>query len=224
MKRTALLGVASTAAALGLVAGVTTSALLMDGDDDRGNELTAGTLELFGSPRQGESAASCSAADLAADDWGATFTLPTFGGMRPGDNRSTVVCIKNGGTIDGAVTLQANNVKDLENTCIDPEGEAGDVTCAALQGELTDQLRVGIATYPPTGASCAATPSPVRWVGFSQLQVGIDLVPLSAQTRQCVSFTVDWPASPDAVGQLDRDRANGDAAEFDLLWTLSQVV
>ncbi|QZY28761.1 hypothetical protein [Nocardioides coralli] len=220
-----LFGVASATAALGLCAGVATTAFLLDADDNPDNRLTSGSIELFGSPRQdAAAAASCSPADLAADDWRATFTLPSFGDLRPGETRATTVCLRNGGTIDGAVSVQATDVRDFENTCIDPESEAADVSCGPLQGELSDQLRFGIATYTPTGASCLATPAPQQWLTMDQLKAGTGVSALPGGAHTCVSLTVDWPMAPDAVGPLDRDRANGDSAEFDLVWTLAQVV
>jgi hypothetical protein len=224
MRKARLFGTASAAAALGLCAGVTTTALLVDGDDQENNQLSSGSIELFASTDLVAPVTTCPVADLAADDWSPTFLLPAFADLVPGDSRSVTVCIRNGGSVDGAVTLQATDVEDLENTCIDPEGEVGDVSCGPLQGELSHQLSIGVSSQQASGADCALPGASERWFSFADLQQGIDLVSLSAMSNSCITFVVDWSQAPDASGSLDRDRANGDAVKFDLVWTLTQVV
>jgi hypothetical protein len=126
--------------------------------------------------------------------------------------------------VDGRVELRATGVSDKENGCLDPETEAGDVSCAGSAGELSGQLVFGISVYPPTGGECLGPTAVTQSVTIDDLQSGLDLGVLGAETTRCVGVQVRWPDDPGAVGSADRNRANGDEVSFDLLWTLTQVV
>jgi spore coat-associated protein N len=111
------------------IAGVgATTAYFSDTETSNDNTFTAGTL------------------DLNVDGGNTNVVKFTVANMRPGNQPKGTYTLANVGSIDGFLDLESIAVTNNENSCIDPETDAGDVTCdnpGASQGELQDVVNIG---------------------------------------------------------------------------------
>ena len=109
--------------AVGAIATSATGAYFSDSETSVGNSFAAGTLDLKVGGQDGANVAHVTVANIApAAPWttqrGQGFTLT------------------NSGSLPGTVTATIKNLVNSENGCNEPEVTAGDVTCAANEGEL----------------------------------------------------------------------------------------
>lgn len=101
-----------------------TQALFSDTETSNSNTFAAGTL------------------DLTIDGNNGTNTVKfNLTNVRPGNQPTGTFRVKNIGSINGYLDLHNISIISEENSCTEPEVEAGDVTCGTPnQGELDDRL------------------------------------------------------------------------------------
>jgi predicted ribosomally synthesized peptide with SipW-like signal peptide len=115
--------------AVAAIATGATSAYFSDTETSTGNTFTSGTL------------------DLTVDNQNDPLVVHiTRSGLIPYPHWSHSYggqwVLKNNGNIPGKFSMEIKNIQNLENSCIEPETTAGDVTCGAGidQGELGGQM------------------------------------------------------------------------------------
>ena len=125
MTKRILISLAIIGAVSAIVVGVTT-AYFSDTETSTGNTFSAGTLNLTMNDKDGENVSF------------------TFSNLKPGSQPKVKYILKNTGSIDGYLDIENVSFESYENTCYEPEREAGDATCGtgADQGELDDVLNL----------------------------------------------------------------------------------
>ena len=112
---------------VGLVTGAT-FASFSDTEESNNNQFTSGTLNLI----------------MGSTD-PAISPLITMSNLKPGDVGTFTLSLSNAGNVDGSqLTLGFDpSWTDKENTCHEPEVEAGDASCGAgnTAGELNNNMR-----------------------------------------------------------------------------------
>lgn len=101
-----------------------TKAWFSDTEASTGNSFTAGTL------------------DLNLDGGNTNVVKFNLSNLVPGNQPTGHWTLKNVGSVNGYVDIENVKVTGFENGCIEPETEAGDVTCGSDQGELQNVLGV----------------------------------------------------------------------------------
>ena len=238
-KKQVLFSGATILAAAGLVAGAGTFASLVDVDDNDNNQLRAGTLLLSADTQtEGDNASDVppnQCDDYQQDDYTAGFQAPPFDKFRPGagGRRASdgtyaeafkVVCVRNDGSIDGSLLVDVPNgtVRDLENTLLEPEEEAGDTTPAV--GEFGGQVSLSYIRWAPNAdGTCTFAEAAANSVGSGKTLKALEsdgdfsLGGLGAGKAACVGFKFWWKNHP------QENQAMDDTAEFDIAWTLNQA-
>jgi len=105
-----------------------TTAYYSDTESTNNNTFTAGTLDL----------------DIDGNN-GANTVKFTVNNMSPGNQPKGTYTLNNIGTINGYLDLENISVVNYENACLDPEINAGDVTCGnpgQSEGELQDVVNL----------------------------------------------------------------------------------
>lgn len=184
----------------GVVAG--TSAYFSDTETSTGNTITAGTLDLKVGGQDDPTVAHITLTNIAP---AASYTT----------QRGQGFTLTNDGTIPGTVTATVKNLVDNENGCVEPEVNAGDVTCGATEGELSGllvrtQWLLNQAPWGGIGSSFASLSAiagvPVTDVGFH----------LDAGESKDVYFQLYWDTSP------SDNLAQSDGVEYDVEFVLNQ--
>jgi len=191
--------------AVAVVAVGATGAYFSDSETAAGNTLTAGTLDLKVGGQDDPLVVHVTRTDLKP---GAPWTTQ-YGGQW---------VVNNAGTIPGTVTATIKNVKDIENGCIEPEVNAGDITC----GTGTDQGELGTGllnhVYWTLNQAPGGTLSPTFTSLMSAQGVPVTgpLYHLNPGESKNAYLYLTWDTSiNDNLGQSD-------SVEFDVEFTLNQ--
>jgi hypothetical protein len=121
-KNKAIVGaIGATAVGAAVVMTGASSAYFFDAEQAAANTITAGSLDL-----------EYSLAGSAVK--GGKVVLEN---VKPGDSETLKVTVKNAGTVDGFLSIDAANIQDLESGVLEPETGDTDAT-----GELGDTLQV----------------------------------------------------------------------------------
>ena len=152
--------------------------------------------------------------DLKTNDVDGVTSAYVLTNMKPGAwDLAGQVILKNAGTVKGHAWLEITNVKNLENSCIDPED--GDTSCGSGddQGELGDKAKssfqINVSPWTRYGGSDSINDSEGTRVDLFDLDAG-DTMPL-------VVYGV-WPEG----GNSD-NLAQGDSVTFDVVFHLDQA-
>lgn len=177
-----------------------TLAAFSDQETSTGNTFTAGTL------------------DLTVDGSNENVIKFNVTNMKPGSQRLGTWRLANAGSTNGTLNLPEISVNSNENSCIEPEVEAGDTSCEMDQGELADVL--GLALFIDQNCN--------GWYGDEDTYIfngtaknilaSYDLnYPLNAGSNVCVSAIVNWWHTP--IDNL----AQGDDMTLDMSFLLEQL-
>ena len=187
MNKRILLSGVTIVSVVGLVAGVGTYAELLDVDDNRNNQLQAGTTILQADTQSELGGVTDGVAnqcdDWQEDDYTAAYQAPPFNNFRPdtatqsdGGVRSSdgsfqsaykSICVRNAGSVDGdlsvaipaGVDVPGAGVRNYENVLHDPEQEAGDT--AGPRGEFGQQVYLSYIRYAAnTDGTCNFAEAP----------------------------------------------------------------
>lgn len=114
--------------AVAAVATSATGAYFSDTETSTGNSFTAGTL------------------DLNVDGQNTNVVKFNLTDVRPGNQPTATYTLANAGSINGYLDLENISIVDTENSCTEPEVQAGDLTCTDPgAGELSSVL--GLTMY-----------------------------------------------------------------------------
>lgn len=138
------------------------------------------------------------------------------------------VIVENTGTLPGALSVDVDPIVDSENTCLDPETEAGDNTCGDDQGELSSQQLISVvasrAVYHPRWLfipaywSCdGALPGAFQTVESAEASGAFSFGPLAAGEARCLTAYTYLP------DQDDNNLVQGDSLQFDVAMRLAQL-
>lgn len=177
-----------------------TIAYFFDTETSTGNTFTAGTL------------------DLKLDGGDENVVKFTVENMRPGNQPHRTYNLANVGSINGFLDIENIVVTPFENGCIEPEVEAGDVTCDENQGELQDVLNLRLfVDYGKDG--WFSTGDREFFNGkMSTLPTSFDLnEPLNAGADFNIVALVDWHTTP------NDNLAQGDSITLDMTFELGQT-
>lgn len=194
--------IALSIAMIALVASVAvgaTKALLSDTETSNGNTFTAGSLNLTVDGNDG----------INTVKW-------NVGPMVPGNQPKGTFHLANTGNINGYLDLENIVVTSLENTIIEPETEAGDVSDP--EGELEDVLNLRLFT----DLNCDG------WIStgdttFFDGKVGTiasnynQNISIPAGGNACVTGIYDWWSTP------DDNKAMTDSFDLDITFELGQT-
>jgi hypothetical protein len=114
----------------------------------------------------------------------------------------------------GSPAVAVGRISDLERGCLHPESASGDTTCGSGgdQGELSEQLLVGLVTEPANSAiTCDSTAPAAAATTLADL-ADVTLTSSrvdAADADTCLTLTLTLPASADNLVQSD-------AVAFDL--------
>jgi|CXWL01.1.fsa_nt_gi predicted ribosomally synthesized peptide with SipW-like signal peptide len=199
-----VLSVLSIIAAVALVSGVTW-AQFSNSETSNDNTFAAGTL------------------DLNLDGGNVNVVKFTVSNMSVEDQRIGTWKLKNVGSLSGFLDLQNIAVTTKENGCLDPESDAGDVTCdnpGVGQGEMQDKVSLSKLFWDN---NCNG------WVEAGEATIfdgKVGLIasdydvsrPLNAGSEQCVTGQFNWWNN----GASD-NLAQGDSFELDMTFELAET-
>jgi predicted ribosomally synthesized peptide with SipW-like signal peptide len=157
-----------------------------------------------------------------------TATAFKLGNLQPGDTSNKDINVENVGTLPGTVKISLVNVSSLENSCVDPEGGAGnpDTTCDATSaGELAQQLKITITK--PDGSD-DGTAADVVYDGLLSNYVandaGFALTPFQTATDSGI-WNIKWEFVNDSADAgdtiVDNNVAQSDSVEFDVQFVMT---
>lgn len=182
-----------------------TKAVFSDVETSTGNTFSAGSL------------------DLSVDGNNGTNTVKfTLTNMKPGLQSIKTWSLNNVGSIDGYLDLENILVTNNENSCLEPETEAGDVTCntpGVGEGELQTVVKLSKLFWDN---DCNG------WVGVGETAIYDGAVgsiaanydinrSLTAGSSQCITAQMNW------WNTADDNKAMGDDMTLDLTFELAQT-
>jgi predicted ribosomally synthesized peptide with SipW-like signal peptide len=176
-----------------------------DTETSNNNTFTAGSLDLKVDNKDDPQVVHITRTNLVP---GAAWTTQ-YGGQW---------VLKNAGTVGGTVTFTIKNLADYENGCLEPEIEAGDVTCGTSpdQGELGQGLINRVywsLNQPPWGS---LDPSYTSLALAENQPITGTLFHLAPGESKNAYLYLTWDTSMnDNLGQ-------GDSVEFDVEFYLEQ--
>ncbi len=192
----------SIIAVVAVIAVGATVAYFSDTETSNGNTFTAGTL------------------DLNVDGGNTNVVKFTVDNMRPGNQPKGTYVLANVGSINGYLDLENVFVSDNENSCVEPETEAGDTTCnnpGPGEGELDDVVNLrlfldyGCDGWISTGDNVFYNGKVKDLPGNFELNE-----PLNAGSSKCVVALFDWWSTP------DDNKAQGDDFTLNMTFELQQ--
>lgn len=181
-----------------------TRAYFIDTETSAGNTFASGTLDL--------------AVDSENPLTSAKFNVTN---MKPGSQPKGTFNLQNVGTVNGYIDLENIVVTNNENSCLEPEQEAGDTSCGNPgldEGELQDVVNVRLFN----DLDCNG------WVGTGDTTFYNGLVnglassyelntALNAGQNACVTAIFDWWSTS------DDSKAMGDDMSIDMTFELGQT-
>ncbi|HRN96388.1 MAG TPA: TasA family protein [Candidatus Levybacteria bacterium] len=172
-----------------------TQALFSDEETSTGNTFTAGTL------------------DLKTNNADGTTASYTLANIKPGDwNLAGQVVLKNAGSVNGTVSYEITNVRNLENDCL--EMEDGDASCGVGddQGELGGLAKASLQANVAPWTRFPTSPVSINAAEGVRYEIGT----LNAgETLPIVTYGVWTPTANDNIAQ-------GDSVIFDVVFYLEQ--
>lgn len=180
-----------------------TIANFFDTETSTGNTFTAGTL------------------DLKLDGGDENVVKFNITNMQPGNQPHRTYNLANVGSINGFLDIENIVVTSFENGCVEPEIEAGDITCdnpGDGQGELQDVLNLRLfVDYGKDG--WISDGDRVFFNGkMSELPTSFDLnEPLNAGADFNIVALVDWWSTP------NDNLAQSDSVTLDMTFELGQT-
>jgi predicted ribosomally synthesized peptide with SipW-like signal peptide len=194
------LSVIGAAAAIAIGA---TVAYFSDTETSTGNTFTTGTLDLKVNNQDDPVVIHITRINL--------IPYPRWSHNYGGD-----FTVRNTGSIPGQVWMEIKNIKNYENDCLDPEVEAGDITCepGTTDGELGGLLYINI----------KRNSSPwTTYGGFNPLNnaegVRVNGPILNPGDSIPINFDLEW----DTHSGTQDNKGQGDSIEFDIVFHLDQV-
>jgi len=192
---------------IGLVASLTvgaTRAYLDDTETSANNTFTAGTLDLV---VDGENPLTS-----------AKFSVTN---MKPDSQPKGTFNLLNDGTVNGFIDIEGVTVSNNENSCLEPETEAGDSTCGTPglgEGELQNVVNVRLFN----DFNCDGWISAGDTTFYNGLVNGLASnyelnTPLNAGQNTCVTAIFDWWSTP------NDNKAMGDDMALDMTFELGQT-
>lgn len=178
-----------------------------DIDTSSGNYVEAGSLNLKIDNRDGP------------DDIGQTMKVT---GLQPGETRTEEVSLRNAGSCPGTADFHilgpesGHPIVNDENTCIDPEQDAGDDP-ASNEGELCKYLKIKI-SYD--GVAVPGGEGYLTDLACQNFILG-DL-PAGVTKTLTIEFSLDFSAETDP--DFDDDVIQTDRCLFDVEYSLDQVI
>lgn len=188
--------------AVAAVAGGVTYSVFYDTETSNTNTFSAGSL------------------DLKLNNGDVNVVKFAVANMVPGNQPSGQYKLKNAGSVAGYVDLESIVVTNKENSCVDPESAAGDVTCGDPgdgNGELQDVVNLRLFH----DNDCDG------WIGAGETVFFNDKVKnlpsnfdrdlmLNAGQEKCIQAIFDWWSS------ADDNKAQGDSMQLDMAFELLQ--
>jgi predicted ribosomally synthesized peptide with SipW-like signal peptide len=177
-----------------------TMAYFSDNETSTGNTFTAGTL------------------DLNVDGGNTNVVKFTVSNMRPGNQPKGKFTLANVGSINGYLDLESIAVIGNENTCIEPETEAGDITCGdPNEGELDDVVNVRL-FEDNDGDGWIGTGETVFYDGkVKDLPANFERnLLINAGSTKYITAIFDWWST------TDDNKAMGDDMTLDITFELAQ--
>lgn len=185
------------------IVGGATIANFFDTETSNGNTFTAGSL------------------DLKLDGGDTNVVKFTVANMQPGYQPHGSYNLANVGSLNGFLDIENIVVSSFENGCVEPETQAGDITCdspGAGQGELQNVLNLRLfVDYGKDGWIDAG--DKVFFNGkMSTLPASFDLnEALNAGADFNIVALVDWWSTP------EDNLAQGDSVTLDMTFELGQT-
>ncbi|MCL4360187.1 CalY family protein [Patescibacteria group bacterium] len=181
-----------------------TLAYLSDGQTSDTNAFDAGTF------------------DLTLDGGNTNVTKFTVANIKPGYQKFVKWTAKNTGTVDGYLDLHGIAITSDENGCLDPETEAGDVTCTDPgAGELANAL--GLDLFVDYDCDTYYDAGDRKFYGTgaaSGIVSDYDLnEPLAAGATKCITAQFNWWNNR----YIPDNRAQGDDLTMDMTFELGQT-
>jgi hypothetical protein len=131
--------------------------------------------------------------------------------IAPGDSGVKTLTVRNGGTVEGSLSIWISNIVDIEG--LNPEAETGNTD---EPGELSDYLRL---TVSAQGINTSIT-MPALLSEFPQSSGGARYIRIpSLAPGESVALTWEWEL-PLETGNI----VQGDEVSFDINYLLEQVV
>ena len=179
-----------------------TRAVFSDTETSTGNTFAAGSL------------------DLNLDGGNVNVVKFNVSGMRPGSQSIKTWALKNVGSLNGYLDLTDISFSSDENGCLDPETDAGDVTCGTPglgEGELANVL--GITLFIDQNGNGWFDTGDIKFYDglMKDLPALFNLNEvLNAGVTKNVTAQVNWGSTP------DDNKAQGDSVTLNLSFTLGQ--
>jgi len=196
-----LLSVFAISAVLALVVGATV-AQFSDTETSNGNTFTSGSLDLDVDGNNGTNTVK--------------FTVTNF---RPGNQPIGVWHLNNVGTLAGYLDLENISVTSEENSCLEPEIEAGDPTCGdPNQGEVASI--VGLDMFFDVNCNGWFGAEDTKFYSGNAAGVASSYdtsYPIPAAGSACVTAQINWWSS------TDDNKAQGDDMTMDMTFELGQT-
>ncbi len=177
-----------------------TRAYFSDSETSLGNTFTAGSIDL-------------------KIDGGDVNVFHTFGNMKPGSQPNFAWVLKNAGSVAGHLTINNIGIVSNENSCLEPETAAGDVTCTDPgAGELSSVLNYRI-MLDKNCDGWLQTGDVVLFEGMansmaSSYDTGVNLAP---GEQVCVNSLVNWWST------ANDNKAQGDDMKADFTFNLQSI-
>jgi len=198
-----LLSLITVVVMAGVSAGATQS-YFSDTETSTGNTFAAGSLNLTVNGNDGTNTVK--------------FTVSN---MRPGSQNIGTYTLNNTGTVNGYLDIENVVVTTNENSCLEPETEAGDATCDSPgvgQGELQDVVKLSKLFWDNDCNGWVGTGETTIYdgsVGAMPSSFDLDQT-LNAGSSQCVTAQFNW------WNTADDNKAMGDDMTLDLNFELNQ--
>lgn len=191
-----------TIVAVAAIAVGATGAYYSDSETSTGNSITAGTLDLQVGGQDDPNVANITLTNVKPS---APWTTQLGQGFT----------LTNVGSVGGTVTATVKNLVNYENSCIEPEVSAGDVTCGAAEGELGSLLvHTGWAlNQAPWGGFGPAFANLDAANGVAVTDVNLHLNPGESKSYY---FNNYWDTS------ASDNLAQGDSVSYDVEFVLNQ--
>ena len=200
MSKRILIGLSVIAAVAAIVVGATT-AYFSDVETSSGNTFTAGTM------------------DLKLNNGDTNVIMFTVENVKPGDQGSAEVNLKNAGDLDGFLDITFSNIVDNDPSLTEPEEQDGDNTQGVGKGELADNLH--ILAYIDEDNDDTYDANNGDTLVYDGLAVNINekgLSDHSFSSGEAKPFRIEWSVGTDVGNEIQND-----VAGFDITFELAQT-
>lgn len=191
-----------TILAVAAVAVGATGAYFSDTETSIGNTFTSGSL------------------DLNVDGGNTNVVKFNVANMKPGNQPKGSWTLDNVGSINGYLDLENIAITDLENTCTEPEVEAGDVTCTANPGDGELSSVLGLTLFVDrNGDGWYSVGDSYIYNGMANgIGTSYDLnEPINAGSSSKIVAILNWWSTP------NDNLAQTDSMQLDITFELAQT-